>query len=1000
MSDLVPRWKLQVFGRLIVMGAGLTVEKFDTQRSAKILARLALSRRRCVLREDLASLLWPDEPFEVTRLRLRQELNRLRRALADAAEILISDKETVSLDMELVEIDLDQVRRAAQLPEGAANRVERLRQAADLCGEPLLAHWDDDWVRAERASINEHQAKVLAEMAEQLLTQGQTAEAAAMAHRGTRLTPANEPLRRVAIEAQARLGHAADALDEYERLRRLLDEEPSDELDELVSQVQKGEMRAVIKPRSTFPPLPHSIDRFFGRAKQLHDICALLKDHRLVTLLGPGGMGKTRLALEVAHRLIGDYDGAAAFLMLADIASAEDLPAYVITQFDLQAPASTDPVTFLLRSLPPCPLLLVLDNLEHLLPDASTFLRRLLEGKPDLKVLVTSRVPLRVSGEVTQSLGPMEIEHEATEMLLSLGQAVRGGLRRDEANLTVIRQIANRLEGVPLAIRLAAPRLRFLTPQQLLEQTEARLDLQSDAPDLPSRHRSLRHALDWSFEALDSTAKEALLAMAPFRAGWTLDHLVKVTDGASSFAVIDALADSSLILVEDSGEQIRFGMLETVREYVLASASQEEQERVLRAFIACMAEQLRALTPEHGGPITLEFVQQVKGEVDNLHAASIAGLDLKMPEGADLASRLWKFDLVRGRHSEVFQRYEHWQKAGRPGDVLTQGVILFGTAWALGQLDRVPESMVASNEAQQLFLQCQRDDLAVESRALALSMGRVVLNLKESLAEFVTLSETLSRYPDAIALRGRVLAYEGGLHYYTGDLPAANECLSESLKLSEATQDASNTAFAGQLLVFTLTGQGFLHQASHVLGRIHEVVVALGDPRRLAFHTSLAGFHAFLREDFEQAQVFYEQNLQLALRLEMLYHSSSAYSLLARLHIRAGRLRKALEFAHTGYQGLHQMNVGLSMVAPVRTLAEVIFKLGDLEGARHILGCANRYAQTFPVVDVPFESDYADRLCRMLGGPVDPVDFPVTHEMILELFEQALARCNDDVTLL
>ena len=321
-----------------------------------------------------------------------------------------------------------------------------------------------------------------------------------------------------------------------------------------------------------FPPprtagslaLPTPATRFLGRERELLEAAELWLDHqpRVLTILGPGGTGKTRFGIELARFLAEESSGGTVFVPLAPLRA----PSLVVPLIAEHLGASGDTAPAIAARLGDKPTLVLLDNLEQLLPDLALPLAELLGEVPALRILATSREPLRIGGEVEFDLPPLD-ELEAAGLFVERAQAVRAGV----VDSPVVRELTRRLDGLPLAIELAAARVKLLEPEQLLERIGERLDLLKGARDADERHATLRATIGWSYDLLDEQEQQLFARLAVHRGGCTL-----ATAEAVSGADVDTLGsllDKSLVrrrLDADGAE--RFWMLETIREFAARAA--------------------------------------------------------------------------------------------------------------------------------------------------------------------------------------------------------------------------------------------------------------------------------------------------------------------------------------------------------------------------------------------------------------------------------------------
>jgi predicted ATPase len=409
--------------------------------------------------------------------------------------------------------------------------------------------------------------------------------------------------------------------------------------------------------------LPVQLTSFVGR-DQLAEASALLERARLLTLTGPGGTGKTRLALQVAERALDDHPDGAWFVPLETVTDPDQVPAEILAALSVATAGRTAPLDRLLDHLRPRRLLLVLDNLEQI-PDLGPLVARLLREAPGLRVLATSRIPLHVSGEQELPVPPLSVPEtedvaamaasEAVRLFAERAMAVRPGFTLDAATVPVVARIVRRLDGLPLAIELAAARVRTLSPEAI----DARLDgalglLTGGARDLPARQRTLRGAIDWSHDLLEAPERCLFRRLGVFAGSADLAGVEAVCGAASELGIepldgLDSLADKSLVRAIP-GPEPRFTMLVTIRAYArecLDASGEADRidDRHLVAFLAFAEEAAGHLTGADGRA----WLDHVELEHDNLRAALDHAIRAGQAERAmRLATALWRFWQIRG----------------------------------------------------------------------------------------------------------------------------------------------------------------------------------------------------------------------------------------------------------------------------------------------------------------------------------------------------------------
>lgn len=420
------------------------------------------------------------------------------------------------------------------------------------------------------------------------------------------------------------------------------------------------------------PPQPST---FIGRTREIAEGQRLLERSRLVTLTGPGGTGKTRLSLRIAEESADKFRDGTYFVPLAPIADPELVPSTIAHTLGVQVSGAEMPLTRVLDFVKDKRMLLVLDNFEQILP-AAAVIGQLLGASPALKVIASSRAPLRISGEQEFPVPPLELpdparlpslevlaQSDAVRLFVERAMAVRPDFLVTPENAAAIAEIVFRLDGLPLAIELAAARVKVLTPQSMLPKLRQGLDmLASTARDLPDRQRTLRGAIAWSWNLLDPAERRLLARFGVFVGGGTLEQVEEVGCpgaelGRDLLDILSALVEHSLVRQSEFAGEPRFRMLVTIREYALEKLAESgEREEIRRrhalAFLA-LAENAR---PQLQGPEQKRWLDLLELEHDNLRGALETSIDSGMAEEAcRLVSALWRFWQVRGHLVEGTQ---------------------------------------------------------------------------------------------------------------------------------------------------------------------------------------------------------------------------------------------------------------------------------------------------------------------------------------------------------
>jgi predicted ATPase len=399
-----------------------------------------------------------------------------------------------------------------------------------------------------------------------------------------------------------------------------------------------------------------------GREEDLAQITDLTERARLVTITGVGGAGKTRLALELARRLTSRFPDGVVVVPLSSAFDAETLVAQVATQLEVQDAVGTTQRDAVLDQLADRRMLLVLDNCEHLRLEVAELALDVLAAGPEMRVLATSQAPLGVTAEVARRLPSLSVE-SSMELFSERSTALDPHFTSDPGSSAEVRRICQRLDGIPLAIELAAARTRVLSPRQIADRLDSRFELLTGGDPLgPSRQQTLRTAVDWSYNLLGEPARTVWRRLSVFPASFNLDAAEAVAAIPGVLDALTELVDHSVVRVERVVEENRYTMLETVRAYGLERLAADADEEAARQRHAAHYRALALLAEqEWRGAEQRVWLDRLEVEFDNFRAALRFFTD--RGEGADalrIIARLWMFWLVRGHRPEA----RHWLKLG------------------------------------------------------------------------------------------------------------------------------------------------------------------------------------------------------------------------------------------------------------------------------------------------------------------------------------------------
>ncbi|MEU5874951.1 BTAD domain-containing putative transcriptional regulator [Glycomyces sp. NPDC047369] len=627
-----------VLGPLAVGTADGPVEVAGARLRA-LLTRLAQSAGRPVAAESLAAAVWPEDGPADPASAVRSLVTRLRRLLPPGAVTSVPGGYRLEADPDAVDLlRFERLaaagRRALRSGDPAARGL--LADALGLWRGPALADTPD--ALSAVAALEETRLAAVEDWAEAELASGATGTALlpalaedAAAH------PLRERLHALYFRALLAAGQGAEALARYDALRRRLADELGADPGPDLQTVHRRLLEPVApRPVRTRGNLRAPLTSFVGREPERAQIAAALGTARLVTLCGPGGVGKTRLATSVAASTA--PPGGTWIAELAPVtdpegvarAAAEAVGAFDTDPSERRAPAAT--LELLVEALAGRPALLVLDNCEHLIAAAADFADRLLGACPDLRILATSREPLAITGETVCHLGPLGAQ-AAQRLFADRAAAVRPGFTVDDANADDVAALCDRLDRLPLAIELAAAKLRTLDLPQVADRLGDRfLLLTGGSRTALPRHQTLRAVVAWSWDLLEPSERDLAESASVFAGGLSIDAAEWL---GASLDTLTSLADKSILQPTGSG---RFHMLETIREY--GQDRLAETGRLVKAHEAHAAyalELAEAAEPHLRGADQIEWMRRLDTERGNLLAAfhfAVGGGD------ADTAVRL------------------------------------------------------------------------------------------------------------------------------------------------------------------------------------------------------------------------------------------------------------------------------------------------------------------------------------------------------------------------
>lgn len=726
--------RIELLGGVRLERDGVVTSRFRTHKTAALLGYLALHSRSSQPRETIVEIFWPDQSPDDGRNNLSTALSSLRRHLepisVESGCVLQADRRAVRLNPDAFTSDVEEFERLVKLARAETGhdrrRRELLERAVALYRGELLPGVYDDWAVREQARLAGLYMEALLQWEEALERAGEWDAALDAASRAVAQDTWSEAAWKAEVRAHAGRGDPAAALERHREYAALLRSElgarPSAEMETLArwlrqepdSVVRALRDRVALTPPEPTSPihesseraeeaapaaparaslLPAPLTRFFGRAQEVSRLRELLCDSgrpsRLITLTGPGGVGKTRLAVETAADLVRTDEFAERmwFVSLADVPHPRLVLFAIAHALRIPLGPGAEPLDLVAERLAGGRSLLVLDNFEHLVARepsdtgdksqlaATALIRILLERAPELSCLVTSRRVLRVDGEQEFPVAPLPLPdeppcaespspaalHETPSVALYVDRArlALPDFAITRHNAATVAALCRKLEGLPLAIEMAAAWAKTLTPARMLDQLEDRLGaLVSRRQDTAPRQRSLRATLEWSFHLLPAEARRCLACLGAFRGGCTLEGAEAVA-GPGALGDIAVLQDHSLV-VAGAGDEERFRMLEVIRAFAQEKLDAESDADAVRARHAAWCLSLaEEAARSFGTPEQAVRFEALDVERDNMRGALdwfAARLD-GGEAGLRLVSALWRYWHTRGMLDEGAQHH-------------------------------------------------------------------------------------------------------------------------------------------------------------------------------------------------------------------------------------------------------------------------------------------------------------------------------------------------------
>jgi predicted ATPase/DNA-binding SARP family transcriptional activator len=898
--------------------------RLGRRRSEAVLAYLALHPAGAT-RDGLVSALWPDTPLDEAKRTLRVLLADVRKTLGDVVVTTERDGLLLATDL-LAAVDVQALDAITRDPAGVP--TAELAEALERYAQPLLAPWDEAWLNAPRTLWRSRWVNAALHLIERWRAQADYAQAVALARQVLQAEPGQLAAFHHLLLCLSASGQKAQALEAFAHWQASDDGVVARDTLALVERIRRRN-----DDSARHSNLPRPVSSFIGREEVLDAIDAHLvarsasdQPARLLTLTGAGGSGKTRLAIQVASDLSHEFDDGVWWIELAALAHADDVLRQLARVLGVAESAQTPLGDAVGAALSAQHCLLILDNCEHLVAACAQLVADILAGSARVQILTTSRERLGVPGEQLFAVPTLSVpadetatdalaramQSESVRLFVQRAQSVRPDFTLAAAQLPDLLFILRRVDGIPLAIELAAARLRSMDVAQLAQGLRQRFDLLVSAQRtvLP-RQKTLHALIAWSHALLDVNERALFRRLAVFPGGCTLDAAQAVMPEADALLLVESLVDKSLVLSKHGAEGVRFAMLETIRHFAQEEcASANELDSTQERALAHWCQWIDAIEQRFSGERDQPTLLRLRAEQDNLRTALDWALVHAPAQCVRLAGGLWSYWDVGDQSVEGGARLQQALAAGEASaDAahLARATSGAGTmAWKVGDLAQAAalhqlaaqRFRAIGDVAGEVFSQY---NVAVQW----LSMGEDA----KAEAQAVQALE-LARSSGNRMVHSYALNLLGSIYSARSEFQPALDTFTESLQVYRDRNDVP-----GQARVF---GN---------LGQLHRQVGRLDDAR------------SYLLAGLERSQGGFV--------------NSDIYSNLALVHLEEGQMDEALCLGAKALRIAHESGARTTVVDALDTLTLVSIQMHQLARATRWNAAATRLRKAL---------DYADNL--------------------------------------
>jgi predicted ATPase/DNA-binding SARP family transcriptional activator len=953
----------------------------DRRKTLALLAYLAVNHWQHH-RDHISAMLWPEYSQSKAYTNLRHILWEVQQVIGegwidahrDTIRLIADDDHASSQTGRVVWVDV--ARFKSQITQSRAQkdvvpRIPLLSEAVKLYRDHFLTGFSlkdspnfNDWVITESEDLRHQFASVLTILSNDHCSLGQADIAIPYARRLIALDPLNEASHRQLMQIYIQAGQHNAALKQYQIceqiLRKELGVDPQPETRALYKQIRKGEVKStqpVTQKELSAPPhnLPYQISTFIGRERELDEVTDLMANHRLVTLVGTGGIGKTRLSLKVAEGLLRNFANGIWFAELAPLSDPARVPQTIASLFGLIERSEASLTETLIRFLRSKTVLLILDNCEHVLDACAQIADTLLKNCPNLKILTTSRAPFEITGEARYHVPPLALpdrrqilerllDFESIQLFDERARLVQEAFSLTMENASSIAEICHRLDGIPLAIELAAARVSMYSTDQIAIRLDESFNLLTGGSRtaLP-RQQTLRASIEWSWNLLPEPECILLRRLSVFAGGWTLEAAESVCAGNGieprqvSDVLTQLVAKSLVVINQGVGRARRYHLLEMIREYAcekLVEADEEEgiQDQHLKYFLK-LSEQIE---PELLGPQQMEWFARTNEERNNLRAALEHAVRTDVEAGLYISGRLEHFwrsqDNREGARwlAEFLQMPESKEYPHARAKALhTQGRILFN-------FEQYDEAQAATEESLMLFRAVGDQYGEVDSLVslgFIFTLGSIADPAKG--AELVQQGLALARSLGDIWRQAWALCILGWDH---SNFKRAFAYWEEAITLYRQVGHLGRLADTLSELGFFLLMNGQIDASQKCLDESSLLLQQLNIKGRRNHLLSAYGQIALMRGEYEQARGYFREDAaksnESGGRIEYLW----ALVRLGLAELRAGNITAARQILTETAQNFQQDGSSIGVVVSLEWMASLDIAVNKAEVAARLIG--------------------------------------------------------------